>query len=67
MATKVKRTEAKLQNPSLLDTSIDQILSGEKLDGDTANLLFKREAHMQDGRSVFRKLSLLSFIETIGR
>ena len=47
VASKVKRTEAKLQNPSLLNTSIDQILSGEKLDRDTVNLYFDflREKH----------------------
>ena len=50
-ASKAKLTEAKLQNPSLLDTSINQILSAEKLDGYT----------------VFGKLVILSFIETIGR
>ena len=46
-ASKVKPTEAKFQNPSLLDTSIDQILSVEKLNGDTANLHFDflREKH----------------------
>ena len=30
-AAKVKRTEAQSQNPSVLDISIDQILSAEKL------------------------------------
>ena len=46
-ASKVKRTEAHLQNPSVLDTSIDQILSAEKLNGDTVNLYFDflREKH----------------------
>ena len=47
VASKVKRIEAKLQNPGLLDTSIDQILSDEKLNGDTVNLYFDflREKH----------------------
>lgn len=46
-ASKVKRTEAQFQNPSVLDISIDQILSAEKLNGDTVNLYFDflREKH----------------------
>ena len=40
VASKVKRTEAKLQNPRLLDVGIDQIFSDEKLNGDTVNLYF---------------------------
>ena len=46
-ASKVKRTEAQLQNPSVLNTSIDQILSAEKLNGDNVNLYFDflREKH----------------------
>lgn len=66
MASKVKRTEAKLQNPSLLDTSIGQILSDEKLDGDTVNLYFqflreKNTCRMEDlclGSSYFYPASL---------
>lgn len=66
VASKVKRTEAKLQNPRLLDTSIDQILSDEKLDGDTVNLYFqflreKNTCRMEDlclGSSYFYPASL---------
>ena len=46
-ASKVKRSEAKFKNPSLLDTSIDQILSAEKLNEHIVNLYFDflREKH----------------------
>ena len=46
-ASKVKRTEAQFQNPSVLDISLDQILSAEKLNGDTVKLYFDflREKH----------------------
>ena len=39
-ASKIKRTETKSHKPSLLDASIDQIMSAEKLNGDTVNLYF---------------------------